>query len=70
MSKRKITQAEAVLMRRDGNTLPEARRRILDCRDQMQDCNYDPDLSEQILADCLGLELDYIFDVIWCTDKV
>ena len=70
MTKPKITQTEAILMRRDGNTLTEARRRILDCHDQMQDCAFDPDLSEQILADCLGLELDYIFDVIWCSDKV
>ena len=65
MRKNKIKQAEAVLMRRDGNTLPEARQRIRDVRSMMEDVAYDPDQCEEILYSELGLDLDYIFDIIW-----
>lgn len=51
-------------MQRDGNTVDEARRRIKECRELIQnalDTNGDP---EQVLADELGLEPDYITDIL------
>lgn len=33
-------------------------------RQMLRDCNYDPMESEDIILDELGLEMDYIFDII------
>jgi hypothetical protein len=51
-------------MERDGLTREEAEERIADVREQMCDCDYDPIECEDILAGELGLELDYLFDIL------
>lgn len=60
-----ISNLEAVLMHRDGLTLYEARKRINNVRQMFMDCNYDADKCEQLMYDKLGVELDYLFDIIW-----
>lgn len=51
-----------VLMERDGMSREEATERLEEVREIMADA--DPWDAEDILADELGLEMDYIFDVI------
>lgn len=51
-----------VLMERDGMSREEATERLDEVREIMADA--DPWDAEDILADELGLEMDYIFDVI------
>lgn len=50
-----------ILMRRDGLSAEEAKERIEEVREMIND---NPFEAEEILADELGLELDYIFDII------
>ena len=60
-----ISNLEGVLMRRDGLSLYEARKKINQVRQMFMDCNYDADTCEQILYEELGVEMDYVFDIIW-----
>ena len=60
MSKRIVK----ILMERDGIDEDEARERVDEVRELMADCDYDPTECELIVAEELGLELDYIFDLI------
>lgn len=50
-----------ILCRRDGITVEEAQRLIDEAIEQMEACGYDSDECEDIMADVLGLEPDYIF---------
>ena len=54
-----------ILIRRDGITAAEASSILKDVRQMMEDCNYDPDECEDIMSCELGLEPDYIMDVLW-----
>ena len=47
-----------ILMRRDGNTEEEARKRILECREALENGD------DEAIQDYLGLEDDYIFDIL------
>lgn len=47
-----------ILMRRDGNTEEEARKRIEECAEALEAGNCDA------IQEYLGLEDDYIFDII------
>ena len=51
-----------ILMERDGLTREEARESLDEVRDILADA--DPWEAEDIIADELGLEMDYIFDII------
>lgn len=53
-----------ILMRRDGYSRKEAVDIVNDVRSMMKDCNYDPDKSEEIFVSELGLEIDYIPDLL------
>lgn len=53
-----------ILCRRDGIAPHEADDRIDDAVRQMEEAKFSPDECEEILADVLGLELDYIFDLL------
>jgi uncharacterized protein (UPF0297 family) len=53
-----------ILMRRDGNTEQEARSRIREVLNLMEECGYDPVVSEQIFMEMLGLEPDYIINLL------
>lgn len=53
-----------ILCRRDGITYKEACKKIDYCLACMEECTYDPSECEDIMADILGLEPDYIFDLL------
>lgn len=55
-----------ILMERDGMTEEEAREEVAYCRELMNEAIANGDLFEveEILLDTLGLEPDYIFDII------
>ena len=52
-----------ILMERDGLSREEAQERLDEVREMM--CDADPYEAEDILADELGLEMDYIFDILF-----
>lgn len=54
-----------ILMERDGNNEREAIERIINVKMLIEECNYDPDESEAILMEELGLEPDYIMDLLF-----
>ena len=49
-----------ILCRRDGIGVKEASQRIIEVQDLIAQCNYDYDEVEDIMANYLGLEMDYI----------
>ena len=51
-----------ILMKRDGLTREEANERLEEVREMISEA--DPWEAENILADELGLEMDFIFDII------
>jgi hypothetical protein len=53
-----------VLMERDGLTEEEAEERVDEVREMFEDCEYDSTECELIMAEELGLELDYVFDLL------
>ena len=55
-----------ILMNRDGYSEEEAIEIVNDCREEMNEAiaNGDYELAEDILASDLGLEPDYIFDIL------
>lgn len=55
-----------ILMKRDGYDEEEATELVRECRAEMLDAieSGDYDLAEDILACDLGLEPDYIFDIL------
>lgn len=52
-------------MRRDNLTQQEAEDRVLEVRQMMEDCAYDPEECVDIIQDELGLEMDYIEDLLF-----
>lgn len=56
------TELVKVLMRRDGMTQAEAEQRVDEVREILADA--EPWDAEDIIMDELGLEMDYIFDLI------
>jgi hypothetical protein len=53
-----------ILMERDGLTEEEAEERVDEVREMFEDCEYDSTECELIMAEELGLELDYVFDLL------
>lgn len=53
-----------ILMRRDGLSRREAQERFNEVREMIQECNFDPFETEDILIGELGLEMDYIFEFL------
>lgn len=53
-----------ILMKRDGISREEAESMVEEVRQMMEDCNYDPFECDDILRTQLGLEPDYIFEII------
>ena len=51
-----------ILMERDYMTREEAQERLEEVREMLTDV--DPWEAEDIIADELGLEMDYIFDIL------
>jgi len=61
-----INKVIGILMKRDDMTLEEARDLVADVREQIEDAVADGDYeyAEDIMLSDLGLEMDYIFDVL------
>ena len=53
-----------ILMKRDNMSRTEAQERFNEVRDMIQECNFDPVETEDILIEELGLEMDYIFEFL------
>ena len=53
-----MTKLEKILMIRDGLTLEEAKEQIDECREALENGDF------EAIQDYLGLEDDYIFDII------
>lgn len=54
-----------ILMKRDGNTEEEAKERVKEVKDMLEECDYDPCEAEIIMMEELGLEMDYIEDILF-----
>lgn len=61
MSKERIA---AILCRRDECTFEEAEERIAEAINRMEEVDYDESECEDIMLEELGLEMDYIFDLL------
>ena len=53
-----------ILMKRDGLSHREAQEQFNEVREMIQECNFDPIETEDILIEELGLEMDYIFEFL------
>lgn len=54
-----------ILMNRDGLTKRDAKKRLDSVRNMLDECSYDPDISEDIIYNELGIELDYLADILY-----
>ena len=54
-----------ILMKRDDLSQAEAEELLREVRYMLEECNYDSEESEDIISDELGLELDYIMDILF-----
>ena len=54
-----------ILMRRDDLSQAEAESLLREVRDMLEECNFDPEESQDIIEDELGLEPDYIMDILF-----
>lgn len=54
-----------ILMERDGLTEEEATAQLNEVREMMAECDYDTFECEEIIMSELGLELDYIMDILY-----
>lgn len=67
MAKKRTDYIRDILVRRDNISKEDAETRIEECKRRLEEeaipCG-DYELAEEILADELGLEMDYIYDLI------
>ena len=63
--KKRMKRIIEILMKRDGNTEKEAKARLEEVKDMLVECNYDADETEKIMMEQLGLEMDYIEDILF-----
>lgn len=67
MAKRRTDYIAEILVRRDKISMEDARIRVAECQRRLQEeavpCG-DYDLVEEIIADELGLEPDYMMDLL------
>lgn len=54
-----------IICRRDGCSAKEAEKLISLAVSEMEACGYDSDECEDIMMNVLGLEMDYIFDILY-----
>ena len=60
-----MNRVAEILMKRDNLTQQEAEDRILEVKQMMEDCNYNPEECVDIMSDELELEMDYIEDILF-----
>lgn len=53
-----------ILCRRDGISVKEAKARVRSVQEQLASVNYDYDEVEDIMANELGLEMDFAMDLL------
>ena len=53
-----------ILMTRDGLSKAEAKRLVLETREMIYDCGGSIVEAEEIMMNQLGLEMDYMFDIL------
>lgn len=53
-----------ILMKRDGMSKQEAQELVASVRETVEQCSGSFEAASDVLADELGLEMDYIFDVL------
>ena len=65
---KKQNRVVKILMERDGLTESEAIEIVRDVKSEIDDCLEGCNCleAEEIIMDELGLEPDYIFDILWC----
>lgn len=61
MARKMITD---ILCRRDGDSIDRAEERIDEVLQMMEEANFDPEECEDIMMNELGLEPDYIIDLL------
>ena len=54
-----------ILMERDGITEQEAQEMVQETVNMMDECDYNPIECEDIMLSDLGLEIDYLFDILF-----
>ena len=54
----------AIICQRDNCTISEAERLVEQTIEELDACGYDPEESEDIMMHNLGLEMDYIFELL------
>jgi hypothetical protein len=59
----KMNRVVKILMQRDD--LSQAEELLREVRYMLEECNYDPEESEDIISSELGLESDYIMDILF-----
>lgn len=60
-----MNRVVSILMKRDGMTKVEAVNYLNDVRRELESCSYNPEECEDIIYDELGLELDYLDDILF-----
>lgn len=67
MAKKRTDYIAEILVRRDNMSMEDARIRVAECQRRLQEeaipCG-DYDIAEEIIADELGLEPDYMMDLL------
>ena len=59
-----MNEVVKILCRRDNISVEEAEERVRACIVRMDEANWDPMECDDIMMEELGLEPDYIFDLI------
>ena len=59
-----MNEVVEILMKRDGLSRREAQEQFNEVQEMIQECNFDPIETEDILIEELGLEMDYIFEFL------
>ena len=54
----------AILCKRDNCTFAEAEKLIAETIEEIENCGFDPEECEEIMHNNLGLEMDYIIDLL------
>lgn len=59
-----VNRVVSILMQRNGLTLREAEAKLDKVREMIAECEYDLDETDEIMIEELGLEPDYLFDIL------
>ena len=60
-----MSKVAEILCRRDGISVEEAECQVSEVREAILNCNGNYSEAEEIMLNELGLEMDYIFDILY-----